>query len=149
MPGLKRVDGLQQLSRTLKQLPDVMRRGVVVSATRAGARVIAQEAQRNAPVGETGNLRRNISAFPIPKKYMPAGFDVGYQIRGDERGSAGDPNNAYYWRFIEMGRPNAAPKQKPNPIFRNALATQSRPAIAAFIDTFGKRVGRAVERAKR
>lgn len=144
MPGLRRVEGLSDLLKTLEKLPDEMRKGPVRTATRTGARVIADEARRNAPE-DTGGLKRNIGAFPIPKRRIPPGIDVGYEIRGDEKGKAGDPRNAYYWRFIEMGKAN----QAPNPIFRNALASQSSAAIQAFIQEFKATSDRAVQRAKR
>ena len=144
MPGLKRVQGLDQLAKALKNLPEEFRKGPLSAAVRAGGRVIAEDAARRAP-NDTGKLKDNIGAFPIPKTRLPAGIDYGVEIRGNERGKAGDPKNVYYWRFVELGTSNM-PAQ---PFLRPALATQSKAAIEEFRITFSRQLNRAAERAKR
>lgn len=143
MPGLRRVDGLRELTQALKKLPSEMRGRPLTAATRAGARLIADDAKGRAPV-DSGGLRQNIGVFTIPKRRLGAGLDYGVEIRGDEKGKAGDPRNAYYWRFVELGTANQAAQ----PFLRPALATQSQSAIRAFVDTFSRRLDEIARKAR-
>ena len=143
MPGLRRVDGLQELTRALKKLPSEMRGRPLISATRAGARLIADDARNRAPV-DSGGLQKNIGVFAIPKRRLGAGLDYGVEIRGDEKGKAGDPRNAYYWRFVELGTANQAAQ----PFLRPALATQSQAAIRAFTESFSRRLDTIARKAR-
>ena len=145
MPGLRRVDGLQELTRALKKLPSEMRGRPLISATRAGARLIADDARNRVPV-DTGNLRDNIGVFAIPKRRMPSGFDYGVEIRGNEKGKAGSPGNAYYWRFIEIEV--GAYNRPATPFLRPALATQSQAAIRAFTESFSRRLDTIARKAR-
>lgn len=128
---------------TLKRLPKEMRAGPLQSATRAGANVIRDEAQARVPV-DTGNLQRNIGVFAIPKRRMPAGIDYGVEIRGNEKGKRGDPRNAFYWRFVELGTSTRAPQ----PFLRPALASGTQRAIGVFTEAFRRRLDTIAKKAR-
>lgn len=55
------VRGLRELERRLQTLPDRLQRKALTPAVLAGARVVAAEARKNAPI-RTGATRRNVIA---------------------------------------------------------------------------------------
>ena len=149
MPGLRRVDGLRELTQALKKLPSEMRGRPMISATRAGANKIRDAARANlvaVRAVDEGNLLENIGVFAIPKRRLPSGFDYGVEIRGNEKGKAGSPGNAYYWRFIELEV--GAYNRPARPFLRPALQTQSQAAIRAFIGTFSRQLDTIARKAR-
>lgn len=119
------IKGLAQLGTALNQLPDRVARRALMRGTRAGARIIGMAAREIAPK-RTGRLRRNI-VWRINRKYTRRGrvaFDIGVR----EEGSKDNPNNAYYWYFLEFG----TSKMKAEPTLRPATDEKQSAAIEAI-----------------
>lgn len=126
--------GLIDLSDDLNTLSKAENRKVLRDATRAAAMVVRDEAKKRAP-RKTGRLARNIVVATLRER--DGGIASGVHVRGtnpvtgksDGKMKTGDRNNAYYWRFLELG----TSKMPPVPFLRPAYdARQEDAAKAAF-----------------
>lgn len=109
-----KIEGFDDLARKLRALVPAMRKRVLRNALAAGARVVRDDAKRNAPVlssamkapyRKPGTLKGAIRVR-TSKTARRAG-DVGVFVnvkpaKGGERG-AQSRNDPYYWRFLEFG----------------------------------------------
>jgi HK97 gp10 family phage protein len=93
------VEGLGDVQRLLKQLPPRMRSKHVRKATRQAIALVRNDIKARAPVGELGRLVKLVRIRPRRGKrgYQKASLE--YRTEG----SAGDPKNAFFWRFLEFG----------------------------------------------
>lgn len=126
--------GLMDLSDDLNRLSKAENRKVLRDATRAAATVVRDEAKKRAP-RKTGRLARNIVVATLRER--DGGIASGVHVRGtnpvtgksDGKMKTGDRNNAYYWRFLELG----TSKMPPVPFLRPAYdARQEDAAKVAF-----------------
>jgi HK97 gp10 family phage protein len=115
MEGAVKVEGLEHFKRQLKDLTAKMRQKVLRNALSAGARIVRDEAKRNAPVLSAENRQapfrkpgtvRDAIRVRTSKRDRRAG-DVGVFVnvkpaKSGQRGakSASDP---FYWRWLEFG----------------------------------------------
>ncbi|WP_431221723.1 HK97-gp10 family putative phage morphogenesis protein [Serratia sp. L9] len=90
--------GLLDLSKDLEVLSKAESRNVLRQATRAAAVVFRDEARSLAPE-KTGKLKRNIVA--INQRSSDGGAVAGVHVRSS--GKPENRNNAFYWRFVELG----------------------------------------------
>ena len=128
-----RIEGLVELQAALKALPKALHRRVLNAALMTGARLIAKEAEIKAPVLRTpnprrrpGTLRKNIRARAIRPEYS-ATVMVGVrslsrkQVRdfkkASGRGGAANPDDPFYWRFVEFGTAKMAARPFLRPAF--------------------------------
>jgi HK97 gp10 family phage protein len=149
---LIRLDGVDELRRALEAMPARIRARAVRAALRKAALPIRDDAKARAPVLQgrlpyrtPGTVRRRISlrASKFARQAGDEGVFVGVKpLRGraDTRryGKAGarNPNDPFYWRFLEFGtrkmaaRPFLGPaaRAKGNEVVRNFLR-ESLPAI--------------------
>lgn len=139
-----RVDGLNELLRTLKSLPDEFKGDPTRRSLRAGAEVIREDAASRAPV-DTGGLSRNVVARTIPPRHLPRDAAAGLSIMGNRAGKKGDPANAFYYAFVELG----TRFQKAQPFLRPAFETKKKDAVTTYASEFRRNIARAVEKAKR
>ena len=143
------------------QLPQRLDNKLLNQGLIAGARVVRDEARRRAPVlkipdprRRAGTLRRSIRAMRIRPPHYAATAIV--RVRGLTRkqigafkkkrgaGGANNPNDPFYWRFVEFGtstmgaRPFLRPafESKKEAAVRLAIATL-RPLVAAEINKLG------------
>ena len=107
-----KIDGIDDMKRALAEIPEKLRKKVLLGALRKAARVVSKEAKALTPVLQTpapyrarGLVRRKISVR-LSKTDRKAG-DVGVFINvrpakraGRGAKSAADP---FYWRFLEFG----------------------------------------------
>lgn len=126
--------GLLDLSKDLEALSRAENRGVMRAATRAAATVFRDEAVKRAPK-RTGKLARNIVV--VTMRDRGGGIMSGVHVRGtnpstgnsDNKMKASNRNNAFYWRFVELG----TSKLSAAPFLRPAYdAKQEEAASAAF-----------------
>lgn len=126
--------GLQNLSEDLNALSKAENRKVMRDATRAAATVFKDEAVSRAPV-RSGKLKKNIVV--ITQRDRSGNISSGVHVRGtnprtgnsDNKLKAGNANNAFYWRFVELGTSRMAPA----PFIRPAYdARQEDAAKVAF-----------------
>lgn len=144
-----KVQGLAELAEALKALPaEVASRsgGPLASALRSSARVIADEARRNAeslPVSDTderddyirtGNLARSIGVRRDPNPR-----DV------TERAVVRPSRRAWYWRFVEFG----TEKMPARPFLRPAFEAKREEAVRVFREALAKSIARAARKAAR
>jgi HK97 gp10 family phage protein len=102
-----RIDGMDDLTRLFKQLPDRINTKVIRSISRKGARVVVKEARAKTPVGETGNLKRSIQVI-LPRKRSSPGVLVGASVKGGNRGSG------YHSHFLAEGTAKRRTKKGAN-----------------------------------
>jgi HK97 gp10 family phage protein len=113
-----KLEGVGEFAAALRALPDVLRRRVVVAALRDGAREIQRIAKSNAPVlkgparfRKAGTLRSAITVrtSKFARKSGEAGVFIGVRpLRGARekklgRRGATNPNDPFYWWFVELG----------------------------------------------
>jgi len=134
------VVGLPDLKRQLEALPRVMRRRVLRNALAAGARLVRDEARRRAPVlspensrrapyRQPGTVRKAISVRTSKDARREGNVGVFVNVRPARKGAAGarNPQDPFYWRFLEFGTKKMAAR----PFLQPATA-QLRQALTVF-----------------
>ena len=111
-----RIEGLDEFKRKLAEVPKAMRKRVLRTALAAGAREVRDVAKRNAPTLSLGsalkapyrkpNTIKQAIRVRTSKADRRAG-DVGVfvNVRPAKAGQRGakNPNDPFYWRFLEFG----------------------------------------------
>ena len=113
-----KLEGVDEFADAVRALPGVLRRRVIVGALRDGAREIQRIAKTYAPVIKSasrhrrpGTLRNAITVrtSKFARQQGNAGVFVGVRpLRGARerklgRRGATNPNDPYYWWFVEFG----------------------------------------------
>lgn len=113
-----KLDGVDELKRALEALPAAIRTKAVRGALTAAGRVIQKQARINAPVLKSstatrtaGTVRKAISVRRSRQRTRNAdeGVFVGVRpLRGSRqnklgRAGASNPNDPYYWWWVEFG----------------------------------------------
>lgn len=112
--GSVRVDGLEHLKRQLQELPRKMRLRVLRNALSAGARLVRDDAKRNAPVlsgqmkapyRKPGTLRDAIAVRTSKRDRRQGDVGVYVNVRPAKPGQRGakSRNDPFYWRWQEFG----------------------------------------------
>ncbi len=149
------VGGLRELRRALKQLPKDVRKKVLTSALRSGAKPIQAMAKALVPTGESvsrqlrgaswdhyaGKTRDSIKIASEKKKFLlsAAKVRIGVDIK------RGDKDGAWWWRFVEFGTKKQAAKPFLVPAFESMKFASSKiikSQILKGIDRAQKRLGR-------
>jgi HK97 gp10 family phage protein len=146
-----RVSGLQELRAAMLELPKRFDRRMLNAALMAGARLIADEAESRAPVLQQpdprrrpGTVRRNIRARPVRpfagrdatvivavrrvSRKAQVAFKTGQFAKGRRVRGADNPNDPFYWRFLEFG----TSKMTARPFLRPAFVARRDQALDAF-----------------
>jgi HK97 gp10 family phage protein len=146
-----RIDGLKELQNALKELPKEIQKRPLRSAVSAGAKVIADEAIKKAPQGETGNLRKSIYRYRSRRQSTTGKetFLVGVRkgkakfvdnSRNRRLGRVGKTyqtqGEAYYWRFVEFGTSS----QPARPFLRPAFENSKERAVQVMKERLGKAI---------
>jgi HK97 gp10 family phage protein len=118
------IRGLDDIKQKLAEIPRALRRSVLKKALIAGARIVRDEARRNAPILKSprvnrkrGTLRKsivvrtskldtrdgNVGVFVNVRPAKGAIFKNGVLVKGSQRGKD-SPNDPYYWPWLEFGR---------------------------------------------
>lgn len=153
------VKGLKELQQFLDQFPAKMEANIMRGALRAGAKPIAEEARKNAPVGPTNAKNEKLyGGYPGALRdsiRVGAKIDkinskvVGYARAGGK--SSRSKADVFYPHFIEFGtRPHSNSKKgkgdanhpgiSPRPFMRPALDSQAEAAIVATGEYIKKRL---------
>ena len=154
------LDGLNELKATLAKLPGRLEDKVLRAALRSGAQVIRKAAQAKVPVlsepapyRTAGTVKKAITVRRSKKdkvgvfvSVMPLG---GKQISafkgaGGKKG-AQNPNDPYYWIFLEFG----TAKMAPTPFLRPAFESNKGAALAKFEQFAKRRVVKEAEKLAR
>lgn len=136
------MEGLEELRRAFRELPAELQKRELAAAVSQGAKVIRDDAAARAPVLKTpdprrtaGLLRRMIratrgvrngseaSAFVSVRRLSRAAWQKFKRAAGNL--GAVNPNDAFYWRFVEFG----TSKVQAQPFLRPAF--DSKKMVAA------------------
>lgn len=149
-----KVEGLDKLAAALRELPQRLGRNVLRGAVAAGATVIRNEARLHAPV-YTGDVAQG---HPPPGTLKRAIFQVRVREKSDDKrqvfivsvkqgkkyrvqGKRGDKSqDAYYWRWVEMGTVNMPAR----PFLRPAFDAKKEEAVAAIAGYLANRIPQEV-----
>lgn len=115
---------LLDISNDLAALSKAENNRVLRQATRAAAVVIRDEARARAP-RRTGKLARNI----VVANGRTQNGDVVSGVNIRTKGKPSNPNNAFYWGFVELGTSRMAAHPFVRPAFD---AKEQAAADAAF-----------------
>lgn len=140
-----RLEGVEDLKRALAEAGDSIRKKAVRGALREAGKVIQNTAramapilQASTPIRKPGTVARNIvvRASKFARQAGDEGVYINVRgIRGKARvarlGRAGarNPNDPYYWRFLEFG----TVKMTARPFLRPAAAREGEHAIQVFM----------------
>ncbi|WGS46803.1 HK97 gp10 family phage protein [Burkholderia sp. JSH-S8] len=126
--------GLADLQAEFARLAKGQSTKALRRATVAGAKVIRDEARARAPK-RSGKLRRNIVSAALRQKDAPGLATAGVRVR--TKGKGDSPNNAFYWRFVELGAQHMKAEPFMRPAFDASLVQAEgaiRTEIARAID---------------
>lgn len=110
------VQGLDELKAKFAEIPRAMRRRVLRAGLAAGARLVRDESKRNTPVlslrsslkapyRKPGTVRKAISVRTSKLASKQGNVGVFVNVRPAKAGQRGakNPNDPFYWRFINFG----------------------------------------------
>lgn len=104
--------GVPELKRALAELPRTLRRKVLLTGLRAAAKVVLEAARRSAPVlkdtlpneyRRRGTLRRQLKIRVSRVSKQQGNVGVFVNVKPMQGGGAKNPNDPFYWRFVEFG----------------------------------------------
>lgn len=136
--------GVDELRRALKGVPEKLRKRGIRHALRKAGRVISGEAKRLAPVlkgtakrRQRGTVRKAIAvrSSKFARRLGNEGVFINVRpLRGKRQlklGKAGakNPNDPFYWQFLEFG----TKKMRARPFLRPAARRKSQEAINTFM----------------
>lgn len=137
-----KVNGLDGLAAALRALPAEIASkngGPLVTALRASARVVRNEAKLKATI-RTGRLRGSIV---VQRDRYPGNVTERLVVRPRAGKSRTDPRGAYYWHFVEFGTES----QRAQPFMRPAFDATKDKALTAFKDKLRIGIEKARKRA--
>ena len=161
---LTTIRGLDGLLDALMALPPEVASkngGPARVALAKGARVIRDDARLRAPVGKTGNLKKNI-VMKRDSNPQRSGANERYTVgvrggaknyantkRNVRKGRAGKEyktdGNTYYWRFKEFG----TKKMPADPFLRPAFESKKEEALNVIASTLASGIERAAKKVAR
>lgn len=108
------VKGLAELKRKFESIPKALRRRVLRNALAEGARLVRDEAKRNAPVLQNiakapyrkpGTVKNAIKVRTSKLDRRAGNVGVFVNVKPAAQGQRGakNPNDPYYWRWLEFG----------------------------------------------
>lgn len=149
-----RIEGVDELTRKLKLLPQRIGTNAMRRALRKGANIIRDGARNNAKRVDDPETReqiwKNIAVYGGGKKRerQVGGVMMRVGVRGGAkptRGDNGTPGgNTTHWRFIEMGTSQA----RAQPFLRPAAAEKAGAAISAITKDMNVQIDRELAKLK-
>lgn len=142
-----RLEGVDDLKRALAEAGPHIRKKAVRGALREAGKVIQQAAKAAAPIlrvptpyRKAGTVQRNIAvrASKFARRVGDEGVYINVRpLRGTARvaryGKAGakNPNDPFYWRFLEFGTKKMAAR----PFLKPAAESKGEAAISKFMQS--------------
>ena len=153
------VQGLDQLAKALRELPQRVARNGLRAAVYAGAKVIRDEAKLQAPVATgdlganqppPGTLKRSVIMKQIPELSGAQNQTFFVTVRhGKQYRKQGKKGNlsqdAWYWRFVEFG----TVKMSARPFLRPAFDMKKHEAVTAIKTRLAQRIEQAAQELKK
>lgn len=141
-----KLEGIDELKRSLEAASKKIRVRAVRSALRKAGQIISKAAKLSAPVLQVptktrkpGTVRRAIAVrgSKFARQQGDEGVFIGVRpLRGSRQktlGKAGakNPNDSFYWRFLEFGTKKMAAR----PFLRQAADNKGQEAVRTFMDS--------------
>ena len=153
------VQGLDQLAKALRELPQRVARNGLRAAVYAGAKVIRDEAKLQAPVATgdlganqppRGTLKRSVIMKQIPElsgaQKQTFFVTVRHGTKYRKQGKKGNlSQDAWYWRFVEFG----TVKMSARPFLRPAFDMKKHEAVTAIKTRLAQRIEQAAQELKK
>jgi HK97 gp10 family phage protein len=137
------LSGASDLAKNFKELRADMKGQPLRRAVRVAAKMMRDLIAAAAPVA-SGRLRDNIKV-----KTRATAETVRARVVVNTRGKKGDPSNAFYWRFLELGFRTKDGRQVKYPFVDPIANARKKESAQAVIDEVGKAIQRAEKRQKR
>jgi HK97 gp10 family phage protein len=146
-------DEFKAVQKALSKIPSTLQEKVVVGATRAAARVIANEAKDRVPV-KTGLLKKSIGIAKAKRADTPNGvirfyvvpkskISIGSKVSvGGKSGKLKAKVNAYYAHMVEFG----TSKMAAHPFLRPAFENSGDKSVKAFQEYALKRTEKELKK---
>lgn len=134
--GISSTIDAKKLLQALNELPINIQRNVMNGATRAGAKVVSDEAKRLVPI-KYGRLKKSIGIIKRRAKRGETTFSVSPR--------RGGRNDGFYGRFIELG----TSKMSAKPFLRPALEKSVNEVLKASKEYIADRLPKEVAKAKK
>ena len=135
--GIEATFDVKKVMKALKELPNNIQKNIMVGATRAGAKVVSDEAKTLVPV-KYGRLKKSIG---IIKRRSKNRNIISFSVSPRKGGK----NDGFYGRFIELG----TSKMSAKPFLRPALEKSVEETLKASKDYIAKRLPEEVAKARR
>lgn len=143
-----RIEGLEALTAKLKEMPRVMRNRVLKNALSAGARLVRDEAKRNAPLlslqakapyRTRGTVQKAITvrASKVARRAGDVGVFVNVRPAKSGQRGAKSKTDPFYWKFLEFGTKRMSARS-----FLKPAAARLGDALKAFEASLGKWVSK-------
>ena len=153
------VQGLDQLAKAVRELPQRVARNGLRAAGYAGAKVIRDEAKLQAPVATgdlgpnqppPGTLKRSVIMKQIPElsgaQKQTFFVTVRHGKKYRKQGKKGNlSQDAWYWRFVEFG----TVKMSARPFLRPAFDMKKHEAVTAIKTRLAQRIEQAAQELKK
>lgn len=108
------VKGLDELKRKFEEIPKALRRRVLRNALASGARLVRDEAKRNAPLLQSilkapyrnrGTVKNAIKVRTSKLDRRAGNVGVFVNVKPAAKGQRGakSPTDPFYWRWLEFG----------------------------------------------
>jgi HK97 gp10 family phage protein len=115
------VKGLDELKRKFEEIPKALRARVLRNALAAGARLVRDEAKRNAPVlsgsikapyRKPGTVKNAVKVRTSKMDRRAGNVGVFVNVKPAPNGQRGakNINDPFYWRWLEFGTKKMAPR---------------------------------------
>lgn len=155
-----KLEGVDALNKALAEATKQIRTKAVRSALRKAGQVISKEAKQAAPVlsaptktRKPGTVKKAIAvrASKFARQAGNEGVFINVRpLRGSRQktlGKAGakNPNDPFYWRFLEFG----TVKMKARPFLSPAAESKGNEAIKTFMDSVIPQIEKLNAKAKR
>lgn len=155
-----KLEGVDALNKALAEATKQIRTKAVRSALRKAGQVISKEAKQAAPVlsaptktRKPGTVKKAIAvrASKFARQAGNEGVFINVRpLRGSRQktlGKAGakNPNDPFYWRFLEFG----TAKMKARPFLSPAAESKGNEAIKTFMDSVIPQIEKLNAKAKR
>lgn len=139
-----KIEGFDELAKKLREMVPAMRKRVVKNALSAGARLVRDDAKRNAPVlsasvnapyRKPGTLRSAIRVRSSKQARRAGDIGVFVNVKPAKSGLRGAKSNSdpFYWRFLEFGTRKMSARS-----FLKPAAAKLDEALAIFQTQVGR-----------
>lgn len=138
----QQIRGFDALAAKLREIPKAMRKRVLRNALSAGARIVRDDARRNAPVLSApapyrtpGTVKKAIVVRSSKVARRAGDVGVFVNVRPAKSGARGakSKTDPYYWRFVNFGTAKMAARP-----FLTKAAARLPAALTVFQEAVGK-----------